>query len=295
MPVFWPPDVKSQLLRKHPNVGKHWEQEEKGTTEDEIVGWHYRLNAHEFEQALEADEEQGSLPCCSARGHKELNLTESLNNSHNNWCTRFFLSKISNLLGNDLDITWVICKPMFNFIRNRQTIFQQSFLLEKKAVYCFACPLAIKESFCCYSFWPAFISHFFFFFLPFNINHWNRCELVFHCGFSLHFPSEKLYRTSLHVFICQPYILFDELSVQTLCVCVLISQLCPTLCNPMNSLVHLSMESSRQEYWSGLQFPSSGIICIHGMTGLLHLQADSLPPEPPGKPFYPFLTGCIVF
>ena len=166
MPVFWPPDVKSQLLRKHPNVGKHWEQEEKGTTEDEIVGWHYRLNAHEFEQALEAGEEQGSLPCCSPRGHKELNLTESLNNSDNNWCTRIFLSKISNLLGNDLDITWVICKPMFNFIRNRQTIFQQSFLLEKKAVYCFACPLAIKESFCCYSFWPAFISHFFFFFCP---------------------------------------------------------------------------------------------------------------------------------
>ena len=134
-----------------------------------------------------------------------------------------------------------------------------------------------------------------FFFLPLNINHWNRCALVFHCGFSLHFPSDKLYWASLHVLIFQSYILFDEVSVQTLCVCVLIAQLCPTLCNPMDSLVPLSLESSRQEYWSGLQFSSSGIIWIHGMTGLLHWQADSLSPEPPGKPFYPFLTGCIVF
>ena len=101
-----------------------------------------------------------------------------------------------------------------------------------------------------------------------------------------------------HLFMClfvSHTILFDEVSVQTLCVCVLIAQLCPTLCNPMDSLVPLSLESSRQEYWSGLQFSSSGIIWIHGMTGLLHWQADSLSPEPPGKPFYPFLTGCIVF
>ena len=47
-PVLWPPDVKSQLIGKDPDVGKDCGQEEKGTTEDEIVGWHHRLNGHEF-------------------------------------------------------------------------------------------------------------------------------------------------------------------------------------------------------------------------------------------------------
>ena len=49
-PVFWPPDVKSWLRGKDPDAGKHWGQKEKGTTEDEMVGWHYWLNGHEFEQ-----------------------------------------------------------------------------------------------------------------------------------------------------------------------------------------------------------------------------------------------------
>ena len=50
-PILWPPDVKSRLIRKDPDAGKDWRQEEKGTTEDEMVGWHHRLNGHEFEQA----------------------------------------------------------------------------------------------------------------------------------------------------------------------------------------------------------------------------------------------------
>ena len=49
-PILWPPDAKSQLIRKDPDAGKDWRQE-KGTTEDEMVGWHHRLNGHEFEQA----------------------------------------------------------------------------------------------------------------------------------------------------------------------------------------------------------------------------------------------------
>ena len=48
-PIFWPPDVKSWLILKEPDVGKDWGQEEKGTTEDELVGWHHRLKGHEFE------------------------------------------------------------------------------------------------------------------------------------------------------------------------------------------------------------------------------------------------------
>ena len=49
VPIHWPPDAKSWLLRKDPDVGKDWRQEEKGITEDEIIGWHHQLNGHEFE------------------------------------------------------------------------------------------------------------------------------------------------------------------------------------------------------------------------------------------------------
>ena len=66
------------------NAGKDWRQEEKGTTEDEMVGWHHRLNGHEFEQVLGDGEEQGNLACCSPWGHKESDMTERLN--HNNRC-----------------------------------------------------------------------------------------------------------------------------------------------------------------------------------------------------------------
>ena len=52
-PIFWPPDAKSWLIWKDPDTGKDWRREEKGTTEDEMVGWHHSLNGHEFEQALE--------------------------------------------------------------------------------------------------------------------------------------------------------------------------------------------------------------------------------------------------
>ena len=47
-PVLWPPDAKSGLIGKDPDAGMDWGQEEKRTTEDEIVGWHYQLNGHEF-------------------------------------------------------------------------------------------------------------------------------------------------------------------------------------------------------------------------------------------------------
>ena len=78
-PILWSPDVKSWLIWKDPDVGKDWWQEEKGMTEDEMVGWHHQLNGHEFEQALGAGEGQGSLACCSPWGCKELDTTEGLN------------------------------------------------------------------------------------------------------------------------------------------------------------------------------------------------------------------------
>ena len=80
-PVLWPPDVKSQLIGKDPDVGKDWRQEENGMTEDEMVGWHHWFNGHEFEQTLEDSEGQGSLVCCRPWGFKGLDTTEQLNNN----------------------------------------------------------------------------------------------------------------------------------------------------------------------------------------------------------------------
>ena len=62
---LWPPNVKNWLIGKDPNAGKDWRQEEKGTTEDEMVGWYHQLDGHEFEQTLAVGDGQGSLACCS--------------------------------------------------------------------------------------------------------------------------------------------------------------------------------------------------------------------------------------
>ena len=66
--IPWPPDVKSWFIGKDSDGGKDWRQEEKGTTDDEMVGWDYRLDGHEFEQALGVGDGQGSLVCCSPWG-----------------------------------------------------------------------------------------------------------------------------------------------------------------------------------------------------------------------------------
>ena len=73
-PIVWPSDVKSWLIGKDPDAGKDWRQE-KGTSEDEMVGWHHWLNGHELEQAPGDGDGQGSL-CCSPWGYKESDTTE---------------------------------------------------------------------------------------------------------------------------------------------------------------------------------------------------------------------------
>ena len=78
-PIFWPPDAKKWLMKKDPDAGKDWRQEEKGMTEDEMVGWHHWLNGHEFKQALWIGNGQGSLACCSPWGRKESDMTKQLN------------------------------------------------------------------------------------------------------------------------------------------------------------------------------------------------------------------------
>ena len=81
-PILWSPDVKNWLHWKRPWCfpdQKDWRQEEKGRAEDEMIGWHHRLNGHELEQALGVDDGQWSLACCSPWGHKESDTIERLN------------------------------------------------------------------------------------------------------------------------------------------------------------------------------------------------------------------------
>ena len=78
-PILWPPDAKNWLIWKDPDAGKDWRREEKGTTEDEMAGWHHRLNGHEFEWTPGVGDGQEGLVCYSPWGRKEWDMTDGLN------------------------------------------------------------------------------------------------------------------------------------------------------------------------------------------------------------------------
>ena len=78
-PILWSPDAKNGLIGKDPDAGKDWRWEEKGMTEDEVVGWHHWLNGHEFEQAPGVGDGRGDLLCSSPWGCRQSNMTEQLN------------------------------------------------------------------------------------------------------------------------------------------------------------------------------------------------------------------------
>ena len=78
-PVFWPPHAKSWLIGKDSDAGRDWGQEEKGTTEDEMAGWHHLLDGRESEWTPGDGDGQGGLACCDSWGGKESNTTERLN------------------------------------------------------------------------------------------------------------------------------------------------------------------------------------------------------------------------
>ena len=78
-PVLWPPHAKSWLIWKDHDARKDWRQEEKGTTQDEMAGWHHRLDGREFEWTPGVGDGQGGLECCDSRGCKESDMTEQLN------------------------------------------------------------------------------------------------------------------------------------------------------------------------------------------------------------------------
>ena len=71
--------VQSWLIGKDPDAGTDWGQEEKGTTEDEMAGWHYQLDGQEFEWTPEIGDGQEGLACCDSWGHKESDTTELQN------------------------------------------------------------------------------------------------------------------------------------------------------------------------------------------------------------------------
>ena len=80
---FGHPMRKTDSLEKTPMLGKTESRRRRGTTEDEMIGWHYQLNGHEFGQTLEDSEEQRSLVSCGLGDHKEFNMTLQLNSSNN--------------------------------------------------------------------------------------------------------------------------------------------------------------------------------------------------------------------
>ena len=99
-PILWPPDAKNWLIGKDPDAGKDWRREEKGTTEDEMVGWHHWLNGHESVQTPGDGEGQGSMVCCSPWGHKELDTTKRLYSNKVSetlaiWCKPFLTAHYS--------------------------------------------------------------------------------------------------------------------------------------------------------------------------------------------------------
>ena len=93
VPMLWPPD-ENWLIEKDPDAGKDWRQEEKGMTEDEMVGWHHQLNGLEFEQAPGIGDGQGSLVCWSPWGSKESDMTEQLNWTELNIHSQIYVSSL---------------------------------------------------------------------------------------------------------------------------------------------------------------------------------------------------------
>ena len=91
-PVLWPPHANSWLIGKDSDAGRDWGQEEKGTTEDEMAGWHHWLDGHESEWTPGVGDGQGGLACCDSWGRRELDMTERLN-----WTEMSVVKSVSEL------------------------------------------------------------------------------------------------------------------------------------------------------------------------------------------------------
>ena len=129
-PVLWPPHAKSWLIGEDSDAGRDWGQEEKGTTEDEMAGWHHRLDGHEFEWTLGVGDGQGGLACCNSWGRKESDPTEwrtELTEQIHTEIDTMFYFKTFNF---DFDYLLVIM-PTFKYVSNKTL---GSYCLEKLLV-----------------------------------------------------------------------------------------------------------------------------------------------------------------
>ena len=111
-PILRPPNSKNWLIWKELDTGKEWRQEEKGVTEDEMVGWHHQLNGQEYEQALGVGDGQGSLACCRPWDHRvrhdwvtKLNWTE-IRQDENAYYLSIGLVSVTGLVGRS---TYILC------------------------------------------------------------------------------------------------------------------------------------------------------------------------------------------
>ena len=116
-PILWPPDVKSWLIWKDPNAGKDWGQEEKGTTEDQMVGGHHWLNRHGFGWTPAVGVGQGGLVCCGSWGCKELDRSEWLN-----WTVHLLLEYCSFCLCCKLLSSFPIASGLFVYHLRRKKL-----------------------------------------------------------------------------------------------------------------------------------------------------------------------------
>ena len=108
-PILWPPDVKNWPFWKGPDAGKDWRWEEKGTTEDEMFGWHHWLNGHDFESTPGVGDGQGGLVCCSPWGRKVSDMTEWNELNWTDWTTCQALCDSKLPWGRKMPLTGVSC------------------------------------------------------------------------------------------------------------------------------------------------------------------------------------------
>ena len=117
-PILWPTDVKRWLIWKDTDAGKDWGQEEKGMTEDEMVGWHHWLDGHRFWWTLGVGDGQGGLACCDSWGCKESDMTELLNWTELNWThLSVFLEHLfmGNKLSSGIIASMYVCFHIFSW------------------------------------------------------------------------------------------------------------------------------------------------------------------------------------
>jgi len=161
-PILWPPDVKSWLIWKDPDAGKDWGQEEKGMIEDEMVGWHHRLNGHEIGWTAGVSDGQGGLTCCGSWGHKESDRTEWLN-----WTE---LMIVASLVLNES----VNCfqEQLHHFTFSLAVCEWSSFPPSSPALVGESVPPCTSRGMCVC-----------------NFSHSDGCLVIAHCGFNLNCPN----------------------------------------------------------------------------------------------------------